>query len=662
MEEARGPVSSAMSPSQAFVFTRTYSQWLEGQGRRESWDEAVARYFGFFEERFRARVPGHVWSRARAMVGSMGTMPSMRCLWAAGPLLATNHTRAYNCCALAFKDLDSPVELFHILLCGAGVGFSVEHKYIDQMPAVKPATDAKPVEHEVADTLEGWPESLRVGLRAWFAGGDVKFDYAKVRPRGVRAPDLGGRAAGAEPLKRLHTFARNIVLGARGRKLTAIEWLDVGNMIGDVVLLGGARRSSQITFSDLDDEAMRHAKDWPFPKHRAMSNNSAVYDGTPSQLTFLREWTSLATSGSGERGIFNLAAARTASARREVSDDLRTNPCGEILLRADSGQFCNLTEVVVRAGDVLVDLEEKTKIACWLGAIQACLTDFPFIRPSFREACERERLLGVSLTGQMDNPGVLSVENLRRLKAIALAETATACSTLGIPMSAAVTAGKPSGTVSQLVDCASGAHPRYAPYYIRRYRISGSDPLFHLMRAQGVTFSPENGQGPADVARRRAELVAQGHSAEGAAAFVEDWREADVDTWVAEFPEKAPDGAITRDDVSAIDQLEHYLKLKQAWCEHNQSMTVYVREDEWLKVGTWVHEHFDQIVGITFLPHDGGNYQQAPYQAIDRAEYEARKARFPALDYARIGPYEEQGDLGVAGASYACHGDSCELG
>lgn len=649
-----------MSPSQAFVFTRTYAQWLEGKGRRETWDEAVERYFGFFEERFGKKVPAHVWSRARAQLLKMGTMPSMRALWAAGPLLATNHTRAYNCCALAFTDLDSPIELFYILLCGAGVGFSVEHRYIDQMPAVKASGGGATVKHTVVDTIEGWPESLRVGLRAWFDGGDVTYDYANVRPRGVRAPDLGGRAAGAEPLKRLHLFARNLVQGARGRRLTAIEWLDLGNMIGDVVLLGGARRSSQITFSDLDDDEMRHAKDWPFPKHRAMSNNSAVYDGKPSQLTFLREWAALASSGSGERGIFNLAAARQASPRREASEHLRTNPCGEILLRADSGQFCNLTEVVVRASDHLPDLEEKVKIASWLGAMQACLTEFPFIRRSFRDACERERLLGVSLTGQMDNPALLTAENLRAMRQTAVNETREACATLGINMSVAVTAGKPSGTVSQLVDCASGAHPRFAPYYIRRYRISGADPLHQLMKDQGVPFSPENGQGPADVAKRRAELVAQGHSAEGAAAFVKDWRAEDVDTWVAEFPEKAPEGAMTRDDVTAIDQLEHYLKLEQNWCEHNQSMTVYVRDDEWLRVGEWVHRHFEQIVGITFLPYEGGHYEQAPYEAIDAAEYTRRLAAFPKLDFGAIGPYED-GDAALGVASYACQGDACEI-
>ena len=650
-----------MSPSQSFVFTRTYAQWLAGQGRRETWDEAVARYFGFFEERFATKVPAHVWSRARAQLLQMGTMPSMQALWAAGPLLASNHTRAYNCCALAFTDLDSPIELFYILLCGAGVGFSVEHRYIDKMPAVKSTGGGgAPIRHDVVDTIEGWPESLRVGLKAWFEGGDVTYDYTNVRPRGVRAPDLGGRAAGAEPLKRLHQFAKNLVQGARGRRLTAIEWLDLGNMIGDVVLLGGARRSSQITFSDLDDDEMRHAKDWPFPKHRAMSNNSAVYDGKPSQLTFLREWAALASSGSGERGIFNLAAARHASPRREGSEHLRTNPCGEILLRADSGQFCNLTEVVVRAGDRLPDLEEKVKIASWLGAMQACLTDFPFIRPSFREACERERLLGVSLTGQMDNPALLTAENLRAMRQTAVAETREACATLGINMSVAVTAGKPSGTVSQLVDCASGAHPRFAAHYIRRYRISGSDPLHQLMKAQGVPFSPENGQGPGDVAKRRAELVAKGHSAEGAAAFVKDWKADDVDTWVVEFPEKAPEGAMTRDQVTATDQLEHYLKLEQNWCEHNQSMTVYVREDEWLRVGEWVHRHFEQIVGITFLPYDGGNYQQAPYEEIDAAEYARRKAAFPTLDFGAIGPYED-GDAALGVASYACQGDACEI-
>jgi ribonucleoside-diphosphate reductase alpha chain len=437
-----------------------------------------------------------------------------------------------------------------------------------------------------------------------------------------------------------------------------VEWLDIGNMIGDVALVGGMRRSSQITFSDLDDEAMRHAKDFPFPKHRAMSNNSAVYSGRPDLISFMREWTALAASGSGERGIFNLAAAMKAGERREASEHLRTNPCGEILLRADLGQFCNLSEVVVRSHDDLGDLQEKTRLAVWLGAMQASLTNFPFIRRSFREISERERLLGVSLTGQLDHPSILSAENLQALKRTAIQECREACAALGIPMSASVTTGKPSGTVSQLVNCASGAHPRYARHYLRRYRVGADDPIFHLMRAEGVPFVPEVGQRPEDVETRRAELVARGHAPQEAARFIKPWAEAEVTTWVVEFPEAAPEGAVTRDEVSAIDQLEWYLKLRQNWCEHNQSMTVYVRDDEWLRVGDWVYRNFDQLIGVSFLPYDGGRYELAPYQEITAEEYRRRVAARPAIDFSRIGKYEREG---IGADSYACAGDSCEL-
>lgn len=344
-----------------------------------------------------------------------------------------------------------------------------------------------------------------------------------------------------------------------------------------------------------------------------------------------------------------------------LSSGIHWGQCGEILLKADTGEFCNLSEAVVRAGDKFSDLVEKVKTAVWLGVMQACLTDFPFIRPSFKEACDEEMLLGVSLTGQMDNAKLLTAERLEDLKDVALRTCKKACRALGRNMSVAVTTGKPSGTVSQLVNCASGAHPRYARWYIRRYRIAATDPLFRMMRDQGVVFYPEVGEGPEDVLEKREKLVAGGRTEDEARALVPDWNADAVMTWVCEFPEAAPKGAITRDQVTAVEQLEWYLKLKN-WCEHNQSMTVYVRDDEWLRVGAWVYDHFDDIVGITFLPYDGGKYKLAPYEAITEDEYRKRAKAFPAIDYSRLSDYELEDTTAGIQQMQACSGPGgCEL-
>jgi ribonucleoside-diphosphate reductase alpha chain len=545
-------------------------------------------------------------------------------------------------------------------MCGTGVGFSVEKEFIDQMPVVKPYTGVHVGTHVVGDEREGWANALKLGLETWFDGKDVDFDVSKVRPKGARLKTMGGRASGPEPLVRLLVFCRDIITKAQGRKLESIEWLDIGNYIGEVVVVGGVRRSSQINFSDLEDEKMRHAKDWPFPLHRSMSNNSVCYKERPNMTAFMKEWASLAASGSGERGIFNLKAANDSSPRREKSQYFRGNPCNEIVLRADQGEFCNLSEIVIRSTDKFDDLLDKVKAATWIGAMQSCLTDFPYIRPSFKEICDKERLLGVSLTGQMDNPKLMTPEKLEILRDYALKECKKAAKLLDIPMSVAVTTGKPSGTVSQLTNCASGAHPRYAPHYIRRYRISSTDPLFFMMKDQGFNFSPENGQRKTDVDLKRQALLDQGVSGEEALIRVPEWNESQVMTWVVEFPEASPKNAITRDKMTAIDQLEWYLKLKKHWCEHNISITVYVREDEWLKVGSFVYEHFDEIVGVSFLPYDSGSYEQAPYEEITKDRYEELVKKQPKIDYSLLVNYENDDNTSGAKA-LACSGDSCEL-
>lgn len=632
-------------PSQEFVFYRTYSRWVEELGRRETFPESVARYFAFLRRHFDGRVPEDVFARCERQFLELGAVGSMRAFWTAGPALEFDHICAYNCWSLAIKDVQSFAELFYILMCGSGCSFSVERQFIDQLPPVMRQVDERLQPHVVEDSRAGWANALATGLRAWVGGYDLEFDVSRVRPRGARLRTMGGRASGPGPLVELLSAVREIVFGAQGRHLSDVDCLDVGNRVAAAVEVGGVRRSAESTFSDLDSVGMRHAKDFPIPPHRYQSNNSAVYFCRPTREVFDAEWRALRASGSGERGIFNVQAAGRACARRiapklgcdtgdEFASYLRSNPCFEILLFALTGQACNVTEAVCRPGDTLATLKEKLWCATWLGAMQSDLTDFRYIRDSFRAACEEERLLGVSITGQMDNPELLSPQNLAELKFFVQGVALAASGALGINMPAAITTGKPSGTVSQLVDSASGMHARYAPYYIRRYRIGAVDPLFRMMRAQGVKFSPENGQ------RTRPE--------------------AEVDTWVVEFPAAAPVGAVTRGDVTAIDQLEWYLKMRRHWCEHNQSVTVYVRDGEWDAVREWVWENFDEVCGVAFLPYDGGKYEQAPYEEISREEYERRLAAFPKIDYSRLSEYE-MGDQTTGARALACAGDACEI-
>jgi ribonucleoside-diphosphate reductase alpha chain len=417
---------------------------------------------------------------------------------------------------------------------------------------------------------------------------------------------------------------------AQGRKLTSLEAHDICNQIAEIVVVGGVRRSSQISLSDLDNEDMRHAKDWPYPIKRAMANNSAIYKEKPSAAEFLKEWGSLALSGTGERGIFNLSAAQSKAPSRRYAPLIQgTNPCGEIMLR--DMQFCNLTEVVVRPDDDLDSLLDKVECATWLGVIQSTFTDFPYLRKEWKKSCDVERLLGVSLTGQMDNPTLMNSEALKALKSRVLRISRKASSLLGVNMPAATTCVKPSGTVSQLVDSASGVHPRWSDYYIRRYRIAARDPLFKMLKKQGFPCKPENGQKPKKAT-----------------------------TWVLSFPVKAPEGCVKRKDVSALDQLKHYKNLQHNWCEHNASMTVYVRDEEWFEVGNWVYQNWDIINGVSFLPYDSGLYKQAPYEEIDQRTYESFIKKVPIIDYSQLSKFEME-DNTQGKAEYACVGDKCDI-
>lgn len=669
-------MANELNESQKFIHISKYARWLDDQNRREStWEETAGRYLNFMKSR-NPEVPAKIWKLAEQHMFGLGVVPSMRAVQMAGPALERNNIMGYNCSYHPFDSLKAVVDLLYILMCGTGTGFSTEGQYIGTTSSPDAVADAgeeyvslmPEVQlwkgdgvgiYVVVDSTEGWADSLQAGLEAWFSGKDIEFDYSMVRPRGTRLKTKGGRASGPAPLIKLHEFCRGIINKAQGRRLTSVEWLDIGNMIGDIVVVGGVRRAAEINFSDLNDDALRHAKDWPFPQYRSNSNNSAVYYSKPTSIEFMKEWAALAASGSGERGIFNVSAVKDLlPARRKYTIHFRCNPCAEILLRPR--QFCNLTEVVVRAGDDFDDLVEKTQVAVWLGCVQAKMTNFPYIHPDFKKNCEEERLLGVSLTGQMDNPKLMTPEKLQILKKFAIKEAKKASAALGINMPAAITTGKPSGTVSKLVNSADGAHPWFAKYILRRYRINSTDPQFMMMRDQGVVFTPENGQGPEAVEARRKTLIEAGRTEEEARILVADWAPEQVSTWVFSVPIAAPKGAITRDQFTAIDQLEWYKKMLDNWCEHNQSITVYVRDEEWVKVGAWVYENFNKLVAVSFLPYDGGKYAQAPYEEITKEEYDRLVKDFPRIDYSQLSRYENE-DQTTGAQQLACVGGACAL-
>ena len=614
-----------------FIFKRTYARWLEDEKRREEWPETIGRFISFIKTERNDLVPEKTFRKIEKYLLEFSVMPSMRFLWSAGEAARRDNTVIYNCSFAKMNCVEAFAECLHILMCGTGFGFSVEQEEVDKLPSIPEIKSGRdhPLQ-PIYDSREGWADSVRILMKSLYEGQNLYFDYSELRLEGARLTTMGGRSSGPQPLIRLHDFIRETMHNAQGRKLTTLEVHDVTNQIAEIVVAGGVRRSSQISLSDIDDEEMRHAKDWPFPIRRAMANNSAIFREKPTAADFLVEWGALAKSGTGERGIFNLLSAQNKAPSRRYSPLIQgTNPCGEIMLR--DMQFCNLSEVVVRQEDDLDTLLDKVETATWLGIIQSTFTSFPYLRKEWKKNCDVERLLGVSLTGQMDNPSVLTSEALKALRSRVLRISRKASTLLGINMPAATTCVKPSGTVSQLVDSASGVHPRYSEYYIRRYRIASSDPLFTMLKKQGVPCHPENGQ-----------------------------TEKDATTWVLEFPVKSPEGCITRKDLSAMDQLKHYKNLQLNWCEHNASMTVYVREDEWFEVGNWVYQNWDIINGVSFLPYDGGNYQLAPYEEIDHYTYESLIKKFPQINYNKLTKYELE-DNTQGKAEYACVGDKCDI-
>ena len=613
-----------------FIYKRTYSRWLEEENRREDWPETIERFISFIISE-RPDIPEKTVNKIRKYMMEFAVMPSMRFLWAAGPAAKADNTTIYNCSFAKINSIEAFAECLYILMCGTGFGFSVEQKEISKLPEVPEIKSGQPVKPIlIEDSKKGWADSVKTLMECLYNGQNQYFDYSGIRLEGARLMTMGGRASGPQPLVKLHDFIRETMHNAQGRQLTSLEAHDICNQIAEIVVVGGVRRSSQISLSDLHDEDMRHAKEWPYPIKRAMANNSAIYREKPSAGEFLTEWAALALSGTGERGIFNLdAAQKKAPSRRYAPLIQGTNPCGEIMLR--DMEFCNLSEVVIRAEDDLDTLLDKVETATWLGVIQSSFTDFPYLRETWKKNCDKECLLGVSLTGQMDNPAVLSSEALKALKSRVIRISRKASGILGTKMPTATTCVKPSGTVSQLVDSASGVHPRYSQYYIRRYRISANDPLFKMMKDVGIPCNPENGQ-----------------------------TEEDANTWVLEFPVKSPEGCITRKDVTALDQLSHYKNLQHNWCEHNASMTVYVRDDEWFEVGNWVYKNWDIINGVSFLPYDGGHYKLAPYEEIDVHSYERLIKDLPRIVYSELAKYESE-DNTQGKQELACSGDKCDI-
>ncbi|MDA8095139.1 MAG: ATP cone domain-containing protein [Betaproteobacteria bacterium] len=621
-----------------FVYYRTYSRWIEAEGRRETWVETVDRYVAFMRETLGERLSDAEYAEVREAIVHQRVMPSMRLLWAAGDAARANSATAYNCSFIAPRCLDDFAEIMYLLMCGVGVGFSVENQNVQLLPIIAQSTGQRRPTHVVGDSKEGWGDALKLGLHAWYEGDDIAFDYTQVRPAGARLKTMGGRSSGPEPLRALLDFARDKIIAARGKRLRNIDVHDIICKIGAVVEMGGVRRSALISLSDFDDEEMRRAKSGYFyinEPQRSIANNSAVYNERPPATAFLEEWLALAKGGSGERGLFNRGALpRQLPARRWAQFEpywttSGTNPCGEIILR--SKEFCNLTEVVARADDTEQTLLDKVRLAALLGTYQSMLTDFRYVSPEWKVNCEAERLLGVSITGQWDSEAARRPEVLAKLKGHALAVNQRYARRFGIKESSAVTCVKPSGTVSQLVNSASGMHPRYAAYYLRRIRISATDPLFAMLKEQKFPYRPEVGQ-----------------------------LEASATTFVLEFPVAAPDGCAVRADLSALQQLEYWKTVKSQYTEHNPSVTVSVGPDEWIATANWLFENWDLLGGLSFLPRTDNVYELAPYQEITREEYERRMKNLPAIDFSHIVAYEKE-DMTKGARELACVSGVCEL-
>ena len=627
---------------QNFIALSRYARWKEDEQRRETWSETVARYFDYMARHLR---DSHNYKLSDSLRGELeeavlnqSVMPSMRALMTSGPALDRCHVGGYNC---SYVPVDSPRafdETMYILMCGTGVGFSVERHCIDKLPTVAEDFHRTDTVIKVGDSRPGWAKSLKELIAMLYIGQIPAWDVSEVRPAGARLKTFGGRASGPQPLVELFEFVVQKFKGAAGRRLYPIECHDIMCKIGEVVVVGGVRRSALISLSNLNDDQMAHAKSgkwWEYEGQRALANNSVAYKVKPEMGTFMREWLSLYDSKSGERGIFNRQSAIKQAAkngRRETDHDFGCNPCSEIILRPY--QFCNLSEVVVRESDTPDTLKEKVRLATILGTFQATLTNFKYLRKIWKDNTEEERLLGVSLTGIMDNnltatTGDKLATVLELLKDTAVQTNAAMAKQLGIPQSTAVTCVKPSGTVSQLTNAASGIHARHNPFYIRTVRGDNKDPLTQFLMSQGIPAE-------ADVMKPDS-------------------------TTVFSFPMRSPEGAVTRTQMNAIEQLELWLTYQRHFCEHKPSVTISVKEHEWMQVGSWVYDHFDEVSGISFLPFSEHTYQQAPYQDISEDEYKEFLTKMPKnVDWSLLQEFEKE-DTTSGGRELACTAGVCEI-
>lgn len=643
MEDLLDGTGRINDPYRNFIHVSRYARWKEEEGRRETWTETVDRYIDFMLGHLKSNNdyvphPSEV-SMVREFILSQEGLPSMRALMTAGPALERNNIAGYNCC---YVTVDTPValdEILYILMNGTGVGFSVEERYVSQLPPV-PADFSKGGNVVVEDSKEGWAYGLRSVLNHLWNGELPDWDVTGVRPAGSRLMTFGGRASGPEPLVDLFVYASKLFYRARGRQLTPIEVHDLVCMIASVVVVGGVRRAALISLGDLESDEMRSAKDgewWLGANERRLANNSAVYESKPSWETFSREWSALVASGSGERGIFNREASRRqagSTGRRDTNHEFGTNPCSEIILRPN--QFCNLSTVVVDGEDTFETLKKKVAAATILGTWQSTLTNFKYIRDIYRKNTEEERLLGVSMTGPLGNSllnygqGKQRTESiLLSLKNLAVQVNSQAAEDIGIPQSAAITCIKPEGTTSQLTLTSSGLHPWHAEYYARTVRGDKKDPLTQFMTDAGF--------------------------------IVEDEKFSPNDTSVFTFPIKAPEGAVTRNEMTALEHLDIWLTYQKFWCEHKPSVTINVAPDEWEEVGQWVYDNFDDLSGVAFLPKTEHTYEQAPYQDLTKEQYEELLAQMPVgVDWSMLSSYELE-DSTTSTQALACVAGACEV-
>ena len=641
---------SLPSSYQDFIHLSRYSRWLENENRRETWEETVDRYFNFFEKHLKDNhnfvEDKEVVEELRTAVLNLEVMPSMRALMTAGTALERENVAGYNCSFVAMNNLKSFDEILYVLMCGTGVGFSVERDFVNKLPTLAEEFSESHTTIVVQDSKLGWAKAYRELVSLLVNGQVPKWDLSKVRPAGARLKTFGGRASGPEPLEDLFRFTVDSFSKAAGRKLNSIEVHDIVCKIAEIVVVGGVRRSALISLSSLTDERMRDAKTgqwWDANPQRALANNSVAYKERPEIGTFMDEWVSLYKSKSGERGMFNRKAAvdQVASVQELRGDDhvgrnpnyeFGTNPCSEIILR--DKEFCNLSEVVIRVDDDKESLMRKVRLASILGTWQSTLTNFKYLSSVWKKNCEEERLLGVSLTGIMDCPLTNGetlglAELLTDLRVEAVDVNKQFAEKIGINQSASVTCVKPSGTVSQLVDAASGIHARHSPYYIRTVRADIKDPLCKFMIDKGFPAEPC--------------VMKPDH------------------TMVFSFPIKSPDNATCRTDMTALEQLEMWRTYQNYWCEHKPSVTITVKEDEWMEVGSWVWKYFDQVSGISFLPHSDHSYRQAPYQDCDEETYINLLSEMPVgVDWSELASYEET-DNTSGTQTFACSGDSCEV-